>query len=155
MHSAVYYDLVERKAIDYVTAAEARQTALGTAEDAFGGSIAAAYGEVNVPTYMGMRVIVSDDLAPTSTNYPIYFFTPGSIGSGEQLAMQTETDRDILSKSDAMSIDLHYCYHPMGARWKGASVNPDRDTLATVGNWEQVYETKNIGIVRGTVTSNF
>jgi hypothetical protein len=43
----------------------------------------------------------------------------------------------------------------MGARWKGASVNPDRDTLATVGNWEQVYETKNIGIVRGTVTSNF
>jgi len=82
-------------------------------------------------------------------------FTPGSIGSGEQLAMQTETDRDILAKSDAMSIDLHYCYHPMGARWKGASVNPDRATLATVGNWEQVYETKNIGIVRGTVTSNF
>jgi hypothetical protein len=155
MHSAVYYDLVERRAVDYVTAAEARQTALGTAEDAFGGSVAAAYGEVNVPTYMGMRVLVSDDLAPTSTNYPIYFFTPGSIGSGEQLAMQTETDRDILAKSDAMSIDLHYCYHPMGARWKGASVNPDRDTLATVGNWEQVYETKNIGIVRGTVTSNF
>lgn len=28
MHSKVYYDLVERKAIDYVTAGEARQTAL-------------------------------------------------------------------------------------------------------------------------------
>ena len=28
--------------------------------------------------------------------------------SGEQLALQTETDRDILAKSDAMSIDLHY-----------------------------------------------
>lgn len=155
MHSAVYYDLVERKAIDYVSAADARVTADSAMPDAFGGSIATAYGEVNVPTYMGMRVIVSDDLAPTSTNYPVYFFTPGAVGSGEQLAMQTETDRDILAKSDAMSIDLHYVYHPMGARWKGATVNPDRDTLATVGNWEQVYETKNIGIVRGTVTSNF
>lgn len=155
MHSAVYYDLVERKAIDYVSAADVRVTPDTAMPDAFGGSVAAAYGDVTVPTYMGLRCIVSDDLAPTATNYPVYFFTPGAIGSGEQLAMQTETDRDILAKSDAMSIDLHYCYHPMGARWKATTVNPNRDALATVGNWEQVYETKNIGIVRGTVTSNF
>ena len=156
MHSAVYYDLVERKAIDYVSAADVRVTPDTAMPDAFGGSVAAAYGtDANVPFYMGMRVIVSDDLAPTATNYPVYFFTPGAIGSGEQLAMQTETDRDILAKSDAMSIDLHYCYHPMGARWKATTVNPNRDALATVGNWEQVFETKNIGIVRGTVTSNF
>lgn len=155
MHSAVYYDLVERKAIDYVTAVEARQTALGTAEDAFGGSIAGAYGNVSVPTYMGMRVIVSDDLAPTSTNYPVYFFTQGAIASGEQLALQTETDRDILAKSDAMSIDLHYTYHPVGAKWNVSTTNPTPAQLATVGNWTKVYETKNIGIVRGTVTSNF
>jgi len=100
-------------------------------------------------------VIVSDDLAPTSTDYPVYFFTQGAIASGEQLAMQTETDRDILAKSDAMSIDLHYVYHPVGARWTSATINPDRSELATVGNWSKVYETKNIGIVRGTVTSNF
>ena len=155
MHSDVYFDLVERKAIDYVSASDARATADNAMPDAFGGSIAAAYGNPTVPTYMGLRVIVSDDIAPTSTDYPIYFFTQGAIASGEQMAMRTETDRDILAKSDAMSIDLHYCYHPMGARWKGSTVNPDRDTLATVGNWEQVFETKNIGIVRGTVTSNF
>jgi hypothetical protein len=155
MHSAVFYDLVERKAIDYVSAADVRATADTAMPDAFGGSIAAAYGDVTVPTYMGLRVIVSDDLAPTSTNYPVYFFTTGAIASGEQLMMQTETDRDILSKSDAMSIDLHYCYHPVGARWTSSTTNPDRDTLATVGNWSKVYETKNIGIVRGTVTSNF
>jgi hypothetical protein len=100
MHSAVYYDLVERKAIDYVTATEARQTALGTAQDAFAGSIAGAYGGNNaVPTYMGLRVIVSDDLAPTSTDYPVYFFTQGAIASGEQMGLRTETDRDILAKS--------------------------------------------------------
>lgn len=158
MHSAVYYDLVERKAIDYVSAAEARMTGAasdGANPDAFAGSIQGAYGEVTVPTYMGMRVIVSDDLTPTSTNYPVYFFTQGAIASGEQLALQTETDRDILAKSDAMSIDLHYCYHPVGAKWTVGTTNPTPAQLATIGNWSKVYETKNIGIVRGTVTSNF
>jgi len=158
MHSAVYYDLVERKAIDYVSAAEARMTGAasdGANPDAFAGSIQGAYGEVTVPTYMGLRVIVSDDLTPTSTNYPVYFFTQGAIASGEQLALQTETDRDILAKSDAMSIDLHYCYHPVGAKWTVGTTNPTQAQLATVGNWSKVYETKNIGIVRGTVTSNF
>jgi hypothetical protein len=156
LHSAVYYDLVERKAIDYVTATEARQTALGTAQDAFAGSIAGAYGGDNsVPTYMGLRVIVSDDLAPTSTNYPVYFFTQGAIASGEQMGMQTETDRDILAKSDAMSIDLHYVYHPVGAKWGVGTTNPTQAQLATIGNWTKVYETKNLGIVRATVTSNF
>ena len=158
MHSAVYYDLVERKAIDYVSAAEARMTGAasdGANPDAFAGSTQGAYGEVTVPTYMGLRVIVSDDLTPTSTNYPVYFFTQGAIASGEQLALQTETDRDILAKSDAMSIDLHYCYHPVGAKWTVGTTNPTPAQLATIGNWSKVYETKNIGIVRGTVTSNF
>jgi hypothetical protein len=151
MHSAIYYDLVERKAIDYVATTDAR----GTTTTQSGGSIAAAFGEVSVPTYMGLRVIVSDDLAPTSTNYPVYFFTAGAIASGEQMAMQTETDRDILAKSDAMSIDLHYCYHPVGAKWTVGTVNPTQAQLATIGNWTKVYETKNIGVVRATCTSNY
>jgi hypothetical protein len=158
MHSAVYYDLVERKAIDYVTNTEARLSTAATGAstiNAVGGSIAAAYGGDNaVPFYMGLRVIVSDDLAPTSTNYPVYFFTQGAIASGEQMNMQTETDRDILAKSDAMSIDLHYCYHPVGAAFVGTT-NPTQAQLATIGNWTKVYETKNLGIVRATVTSNF
>ena len=154
-HSDVYYDLVERKAIDYVTAGEANTTTDAQTPDVFAGSIQNAYGNPTVPTYMGLRVIVSDDVAPTSTDYPVYFFTQGAIASGEQMGMQTETDRDILAKSDAMSIDLHYCYHPVGARYKVSTVNPNRTVLATVGSWEKVYETKNIGIVRATVTSNY
>ena len=158
-HSAVYYDLVERKAIDYITNSEARLATAATGAstiNAVGGSIAAAYGGDNaVPLYMGLRVIVSDDLAPTSTNYPVYFFTQGAIASGEQMGMQTEVDRDILAKSDAMSIDLHYCYHPVGAKWNTATPNPTPAQLATIGNWTKVFETKNLGIVRATVTSNF
>ena len=157
MHSAIYYDLVERKAIDYVTNAEARGggTVTATPDPVFAGSIGGAYENPTVPTYMGLRVIVSDDLAPTSTNYPVYFFTAGAIGSGEQMGLNTETDRDILAKSDAMSIDLHYCYHPIGAKYTTGTVNPTQAQLATITNWSKVYELKNIGIVRGTVTSNF
>jgi hypothetical protein len=157
-HSDVYYDLVERRAIDYVLHSETRgggTVATSNLAPVADGTIAPAYGNVSVPTYMGLRVIVSDDVAPTSTDYPIYFFTAGAIASGEQMAMQTETDRDILAKSDAMSIDLHYCYHPVGARYKVSTVNPDRTVLATAASWEKVYETKNIGIVRATVTSNY
>ena len=84
MHSAVFYDLLERKAIDYVTNSEARGggTVTATPDPVFAGSISGAYENPTVPTYMGLRVIVSDDLAPTSTNYPVYFFTAGAIGSG-------------------------------------------------------------------------
>jgi hypothetical protein len=156
MHSKVYYDLVERKAIDYVSTAEAR----GTSTTQSGGSLVAAYGgSVDVPTYCGLRVIVSDDVqtegSGSTTEYATYFFTQGAIASGEQMAMQTETDRDILAKSDAMSIDLHYVYHPVGAKWGVTTTNPTRAQLATVGNWSKVYETKNLGIVRSTNTSNF
>jgi hypothetical protein len=121
MHSKVYYDLVERKMVDYV------------------------------------RVIVSDDVSTTgsgsSTEYSTYFFTAGAVASGEQAGLTTETDRDILAKSDAMAIDLHYTYHPVGSKWAVTTTNPTRAQLQTVGNWSKVYETKNIGIVRATNVS--
>ena len=156
MHSKVYYDLVERKAIDYVATTDAR----GTTTTQSGGSLVAAYGgSVDVPTYCGLRVIVSDDVQTSgsgaSTEYATYFFTQGAIASGEVMAMQTEVDRDILAKADAMSIDLHYVYHPVGAKWAVTTANPTRAQLETVGNWSKVYETRNLGIVRSTNTSNF
>jgi hypothetical protein len=153
VHSKVFYDLVERKAIDYI------YDNLGQADtSAAQGSTAPAFGSVAVPTFMGLRVIVSDDVqtegSGATTEYATYFFTQGAVASGEQLAMQTETDRDILAKSDAMSIDLHYCYHPVGAKWGVTTANPTRAQLETVGNWSKVYELKNLGIVRATNLSN-
>ena len=154
MHSNVYYDLVERRAIDFI------YDNTGAADTgATQGSTANAFGNVSVPTFMGLRVIVSDDVQQSGSSpnkkFAVYFFTEGAVASGEQLALQTETDRDILAKSDAMSIDLHYCYHPVGAKWGVTTTNPTRAQLETIGNWSKVYETKNIGIVRATVTSNF
>ena len=153
VHSSVFYDLVERRAIDFI------YDNTGAADTgATQGSTANAFGAPSVPTFMGLRVIVSDDVqtagSGSSTEYATYFFTEGAVASGEQLAMQTETDRDILAKSDAMSIDLHYVYHPVGSRYTSSTVNPNRTTLETVGNWSKVYETKNLGIIRATNVSN-
>ena len=154
MHSKVYYDLVERKLVDYVVAADT-----GAGATASGGSIAPAYapGNNTVPTYCGLRVIVSDDVSTTgsgaSTEYSTFFFTPGAVASGEQAGMTMETDRDILAKSNAMAVDLHYTYHPVGTKWAVTTTNPNRTVLGTVGNWSKVYETKNIGIVRATNVS--
>lgn len=152
MHSKVYYDLVERRAIEYVTASEARQTADNSMPDAFAGNLANAYGEVTVPTYMGLRVIVSDDVNSNGTEYASYLFTPGAMASGSQMGLVTETDRDILALSDAMSVHWHNLYHPLGLSYKAGGVNPSRATLETVTNWEQIYETKNLGIV--SIVSN-
>tara|TARA_Y100000004_G_scaffold59041_1_gene65665 strand:+ start:11083 stop:12111 length:1029 start_codon:yes stop_codon:yes gene_type:complete len=151
VHSAVYYDLVERRLVDYVLASDGN----GGSATASGGSISGAYaGPDQVPTYCGLRVIVSDDVqtagSGASTEYATYFFTQGAVASGEQAGLTTETDRDILAKSDAMAIDLHYCYHPVGTKWAVTDTNPTRSVLETVGNWSKVYETKNIGIVRAT-----
>ena len=155
MHSKVYYDLVERRAIDYVTAAEARQTADAAMPDAFGGSVAGSFGQVDVPTYMGMRVIVSDDVNSNGTEYASYLFTPGALASGSQMGLVTETDRDILALSDAMSVHWHNLYHPLGMSYTAGGVNPSRTVLETVGNWTQVYETKNLGIVSIVSNPNF
>ena len=165
MHPLVYADLKERKAIDFVTADDARVTASSiaagsiTALNAFGGSVAAAYAaNVSVPFYMGMRVIRSKDV-PTSGTTPnrkfaCFVMAPGAVGTGQQAALRSEVDRDILAKSDAMSVDWHNVYHPLGARYTGP-VNPTAADLATAANWQKVFETENIGIVRITVTSSF
>jgi hypothetical protein len=165
MPPKVYADLKERKAIDFVTATDARVTASTVAAgsiqalNAFGGSLAAAYtANLAVPFYMGMRVIRSKDLptsgSGSSTKYACYVMATGAVGTGQQAALRSETDRDILAKSSAMSVDWHNAYHPLGSRYKG-TVNPTRETLATATNWEKVFETENIGIVRLTVTSSF
>lgn len=165
MHPLVYADLKERKAIDFVTADQANVTASTAAAtnitglNAFGGSVAAAYAAtMTVPFYMGMRVIRSKDVpvegSGSSRKFATYVMAPGAVATGQQAALRSEVDRDILAKSDAMSVDWHNVYHPLGSRYTGP-VNPTTSSLADPGNWEKVFETENIGIVRITVTSTF
>ena len=154
MHSNTYYDLEERNALRYIDTSDVR----GTTTTQSGGDMTNTFGNPVVAEYMGMRVVVSDDI-PTagsgaSTEYAVYMFTPGAVGTGEQSSLRTETDRDILAKSSAVSFDLHYLYHPIGIKWGVTTTNPTRTQLETASNWSLVYETKNVGIVRATVVSN-
>jgi len=156
IHSKVYYDLYERRALDFVTAADTAGSFPDSANDAVGGSFAGAFGSPTVPTFMGLRVIVSDDVTNSGGNYAAYFFAPGAVGSGTQQGLKTETDRDIAAQSDALAVTWHNVMHPMGLSYKlAAGPKPTRATLALATSWEQVWETKNIGIARATVISNF
>ena len=154
MHSKTYYDLVERKAIDRIydnTGAPDTGATAGSTAGAFAGS-------AQVGSFMGLNVIVSDDIPTTgsgaTTEYSCFFFANGSVVTGEQAPQRVQTHRDILALEEAMAVDLHYIYHPVGLKYAVSTVNPTRSVLETVGSWSKVYETKNIGIVRATVVSN-
>ena len=154
MHSNVYGDLLERNMIDRVYDNN------GDADTAAAsGSTTRAFDGPNVvETFGGLRIIVSDDIPTTgsgsSTEYSTFFFTQGAVVTGEQAPIRTQTDRDILALEEAMAVDLHYIYHPVGLKYAVSTVNPNRTVLETVGSWSKVYETKNIGIVRSTNVSN-
>ena len=144
LHSSAYYELVTLKALDYVSAAE-----LGGGEGVLpvGGSRVASFGDVRVPTYLNMRIVVSDDLGAND----VLFFTPGAIAGGEQAGLRSEQDRDILAKASYISFDWHNVYHPIGVKYVGTGANPNRTTLETGSNWEQVFDDKNIGIIKGSL----
>ena len=154
MHSNVYGDLLERNMIDrvYDNNGDADTAA------ASGSTTRAFDGPNEINTFMGLRIIISDDIPTTgsgsSTEYSVFMFSQGSVVTGEQAPVRTQTDRDILALEEAMAIDLHYIYHPVGLKYAVSTVNPTRSVLETVGSWSKVYETKNIGIVRATNVSN-
>ena len=154
MHSKCYYDLIERRAVDFVLAGDVN----GGGATASGGSIQNAFGNPNIASFMGLNIIVSDDIPTTgsgsSTEYSVFFFAQGSVVTGEQAPQRVQTDRDILALEEAMAVDLHYIYHPVGLKYAVTTVNPNRTVLETVGSWSKVYDTKNIGLVRATVVSN-
>ena len=141
IHSSAYYELVTLKALDFVSAAELGST------DPVGGSRVPSFGDVRIPTYMNMRVLVSDDLGAND----VFYFTPGAVASGEQAGLRSEQDRDILAKATYVSFDWHNVFHPIGVKYVGTGANPNRTTLETGSNWEQVFDNKNIGIIKGSL----
>ena len=131
VHSNVYYDLLERNVIDRI------YDDGGNADTAAAsGSTTRAFDNPSFGSFMGLRVIVSDDIPTTgsgsSTEYSTFFFTQGAVVTGEQAPIRTQTDRDILALEEAMAVDLHYIYHPVGLKYAVSTVNPNRTVLETV-----------------------
>lgn len=106
-------------------------------------------------TYLGKTLIV-DDRCPRVAGgtsgfvYTSYLFGAGAIGLGEGGApTPTETDRDSLAGEDILINRRHYLLHPRGIKFTDSSVagsSPTNGELETAGNWDRVYDQKNIRI---------
>ena len=133
MHSAVEADLARQDLIDFVKDST---------------------GSVEIPTYLGKRVIVDDGCPVANGVYTTYIFGQGAIGYGEGGApVPTETTRDALSGDDILVNRRHFILHPRGVRWTDAEVagsSPTNAELADPANWLRVYEPKNVRIVKYT-----
>ncbi len=133
MHSAVEADLARQDLIDFTKDST---------------------GSIEIPTYLGKRVIVDDGCPVANGVYTTYIFGQGAIGYGEGGApVPTETTRDALSGDDILVNRRHFLLHPRGVRWTDAAVagsSPTNAELADPANWLRVYEPKNVRIVKYT-----
>ena len=82
-----------------------------------------------------------------------YLIKSGTILEGEQSPFGIESDRNILSKQDVMSVDYHSAYHVMGTKWTNAADNPTNALLANDNNWALTYDADLIPIVELIVNS--
>lgn len=112
--------------------------------------------KINIPYYLGLRVIVDDGCPAVATTngykYTSYLFGQGAIGRGEGSApTPVETDRDSLAGEDYLINRRHFLLHPRGIKWTEASVAgeaPTNTECEAAANWSRVYEKKNIRIVQ-------
>lgn len=134
VHSVVYNAMKKQQSIEFIPDADGRAT---------------------IATYQGKRVLVDDgmpvlDGATSGKKYVSYLFGAGAIGYGEGSAkMPTETDRDSLAGIEYLITRRHFLLHPRGVRFTGASVaevSPSNAELATAGNWDRVYDRKQVRI---------
>jgi hypothetical protein len=131
MHSAAFTTLQKQNLIEFVPDAEAK---------------------VQIPTYMGRRVIVDDAHPVAAGVYTSYLFGPGAIGLGNGMAKKpTETGRDILGGDDILVNRQSFVLHPRGVKFNAASVagpTPSNAECEMAANWTRVYENKAVRIVK-------
>lgn len=132
MHSATLRSLKKQNLIDFIPDAR---------------------GEVEIPTYLGKRVVVDDGAPVSGTTYTTYLFGPGAIGHAEGTPkVPSEIERNALvgGGQEYLVSRRHFVLHPRGIAWKGtpAADMPTNAELATAGNYERVWEKKHIRMVR-------
>ncbi|MBE1554799.1 major capsid protein [Sporosarcina limicola] len=109
-------------------------------------------GKVQIPTYLGRRVIVDDGHAVTAGVHTSYLFGEGAIGLGNGFHPEAvETDRDSLAGDDILINRQAFVLHPRGIEFKNTTVagpTPSNAEVALAANWNRVYEPKAIRIVK-------
>lgn len=112
---------------------------------------------VSFDTYMGRRVIVDDSCPAAGGSYTTYLFGEGAIayGVGSPVGLvPVEVDRDKRKGSGVNYLISRKAFimHPRGVAWKNKTrahaESVSRAELKDAGNWERVYEPKQIRIVK-------
>lgn len=131
VHSATYNLMLKADLIDFIKPSDAADA---------------------VPTYIGKRVIVDDNMPVSGAAYTTYIFGPGAIGYAEgNVKNGAEVGREPLQSggTDYIVNRRRFVMHPRGIRWAGnVSPSPTNAQLATTTNWNRVYDQKKIRIVR-------
>lgn len=131
MHSAVENKLAKLDLIDYI-------------ED--------STQSTRIPTYMGKRVIVDDDIPVSSSVYDIYAFGQGAFGYAEtdENITSVEMDREALKGEDYLINRRRFVLHPRGVKYVGAATGggPANTVLDDTASWTRVYEAKNVRLAR-------
>ena len=138
MHSAVYATLLQNDLIDFVKDSQAN---------------------LNIPTYMGLRVIVSDNMykvagGTSGYKYHTYFFRAGAVGYGEYAGpiKPVEVLREPKRGGgvDILIMRKQFIIHPLGFSWNKASntaITPADADLYAATSWDRLYDVKNTGVV--------
>ena len=112
---------------------------------------------ISFDTYMGRRVIVDDSCPAAGGSYTTYLFGEGAIayGVGSPVGLvPVEVDRDKRKGSGVNYLISRKAFimHPRGVAWKNKTrahaESVSRTELKDAGNWERVYEPKQIRIVK-------
>lgn len=135
MHSAVEAWLAKNDLIEYIQESTTSQ---------------------RIPFFQGKRVIIDDANAPNGGVYDTWLFGPGALGYGEgSPKYPLETGRKELTGGgqDFLVTRRHFVIHPRGIAWDPASGVPAKqvpsDTeISNAGNWQRVWDPKDIRIVR-------
>jgi hypothetical protein len=117
-------------------------------------------GVVNIPTFLGRRVIVDDSMPVSTGVYETWLFGQGAVRLGQGAPkVPVEIDRDPEQGTGAGQETLYsrteWIIHPVGHKYAGTAPNggPGNGTganaLANAGSWMRVYpERKQIKIAR-------
>ena len=154
VHPSVYYYLLQVGMLTFST------SALSTGGAVTWGGGGVGVSETSIGQFAGMNVVIDSQVntvAPGSsghqTEFRCFLIKSGTILEGEQSPLGIESDRNILSKQDVMSVDYHSAYHVMGTKWTSATDNPTNAQLGNSNNWGITYDADLIPIVEIIVNS--
>ena len=135
VHPSVYYYLLQVGMLTFST------SALSTGGAVTWGGGGVGVNERSIGQFAGMNVVIDSQVntvQPGTTGHQkefrCYLIKSGTILEGEQSPLGIESDRNILSKQDVMSVDYHSAYHVMGTKWTNAADNPANSALRTGSN---------------------